>query len=787
MELAELPTQNTAQVLDGLGISPEGMGLYDAVSSTDKLDSNDAYRLLQKLRDWRAEESRRQRTNRFQQAIDADFYDHIQWQQEHIQELEARGQAPLTFNRVALAVDWMVGTQVRTRMDWNILGRGANDMEAAQAKTKVFKYLADNENAQQSLTAAFRDAAKVGIGWIENGVNTDPTQEILFMQSVSWRQMWFDSRSRHPDYDRDARYEIRDTWLDVDIARHMFWDRRALISQGAIGGGDRSNNEDQHNEELREDYDFTDIGRYVQASAWNSVENRRRRVLVSECWYKVPQRLTMIRGGQFQGECYDKTNAAHKLAIQTGDGRVVHTYRKAMRFAFWCSAGLLAEGPSPFTHDKFPITPIFWKRRDRDNMPYGAIRGNRDAQEDYNQRASRALWRLSTKRVMYEENAVFDEEQMLEDVNKPNAKIKFKSGGLAKFKIDGDADLAQGDLSLMDRDAAHMEYGSGITNESLGRETNANSGRAIQKRQDQSSVTTADQYDSYSLLFKKTGEIRLSNIEQYWTEEKSVRITDDPGKKPEFVDINKPHYDEASNQWIYLNDITKSKADFVVSSRDYRDSVREAMFESLMSLIAKLPPASGLKLLDIAFEMHPDIPNKKEVMARVRGVAGIEDPDAKKTPEQMAQEQKVQQRNEAVADAQATLVVAKAAAAQGEVEKIKAVVAESQAKITMLLAQGRKAEADALQSMVVAIYTAMQAGQVIATMPEATPAGDQVLQGAGYNDMGGEGLSMNDAPALQAAAATVPPGGLDMPAVADARQSDGAAKGVETPRADGVQ
>ena len=41
----------------------------------------------------------------------------MQWTQEDAQALIERGQAPLVFNEVKPTIDWIIGTERRTRVD----------------------------------------------------------------------------------------------------------------------------------------------------------------------------------------------------------------------------------------------------------------------------------------------------------------------------------------------------------------------------------------------------------------------------------------------------------------------------------------------------------------------------------------------------------------------------------------------------------------------------------------------------------------------------------------------
>ena len=133
-------------------------------------DSQPMLALHDKLTSWYDAEWNRQASNRFQQALDEDFYDGMQWTQEDAQALIERGQAPLVFNEVKPTIDWIIGTERRTRVDYKILPREKDDEALAEIKTKLMKYVSDANKLPWHRSMAFADAIKGGVGWLEVGI-----------------------------------------------------------------------------------------------------------------------------------------------------------------------------------------------------------------------------------------------------------------------------------------------------------------------------------------------------------------------------------------------------------------------------------------------------------------------------------------------------------------------------------------------------------------------------------------------------------------------------------------
>lgn len=608
------------------------------ITPTHRLDTEESKAKERKLREWWHQVVTSTRDNRQEQCIDADFYDGVQWAEEDAEELRDRGQAPLVFNIIAQHIRWILGTERRTRVDYKVHGRTKDDLEGAQIKTKLLKYTDDVNKAAYARTMGFGDAVKAGMGWLEAGIRSDPGDEPLFDRWESWRNMFLDPLSKEPDIS-DARFLFRVKWIDEDIAIAMFPDREGHIKLSSV-----SHN---YNFDENEDLGFTGLYGSNNQSGLASGTNfmgddateagrSRKRVRLIECWYRNPESVSLVRP-HLSGENSEEFNqnlmalagnevheeeASMSLLEQTGHVSVYDTVKMKVHCAIFCSAGLLQDMPSPYKHERFPFTPIWGFRRDNDNQPYGAIRQMRDPQEDLNKRRSKALFILSTRRVIADEDAVEDWDEVEEQLARPDSIIKKNRG--AEFEVHDDTSLAKEHVNLMVQDMQFLESTSGVTEENRGQETNAISGKAINLRQTQGSVVTADLFDNLRLAIQLHGEKKLSLIEQFYDEPKIFRITNERGM--------------ADHQQINMgitNDITRSQADFVVDTVDHRETTRLAMFDSMMNVIGQLDPEVQLQMLDMVIDLA-DMPNRDEMVRRIRELNGQIDPDAPDADEQRA-------------------------------------------------------------------------------------------------------------------------------------------------------
>lgn len=593
-------------------------------SKPDDMDSPEKQELHRKLMDFYRQEVARQQENRFQMAIDEDFYDHIQWSEEDAQVLKERGQAPLVYNVIAQSVNWVIGSEKRGRTDFKVLPRGKEDGKPAEHKTKLLKYLADVNKSRFHRSRAFEDAVKVGIGWLESAVQEDDEGEPIYTRYESWRNILHDSASTEMD-GGDMRYLFRMKWADVDIVKALFEKRAELIEQSAVEG--TSYGYDLMNgDEVMDQAEF-ERTRHGVSQAENAYT--RRRVRLIECWYRKVVKVKVLKSGDFRGQAYEQGNPAHEEQLRMGI-ELIERPRLRMHVAIMTTEGMLWCGQSPYRHNKFPFTAIWGYRRGRDRLPYGIIRGVRDIQEDINKRASKALAILSSNKTIMEEGAVEDMDEFLDEVSRPDAVIVKRTG--KELVINADRELGAAHLELMGRSISMIQQVTGVTDEQLGRTTNAVSGRAVQARQEQGALSTTGLFDNLRLAEQIRGEKELSLIEQFMSDHKQFRITNDRGTA-DYVTVN---------DGMPENDITRTQADFIIGEGEWRASMREAAAEQLFELIGRMPAEIAIMMLDLAVEAM-DLPNRDELVKRIRDVNGMKDPDADpnapQTPEDQAKAQ----------------------------------------------------------------------------------------------------------------------------------------------------
>lgn len=685
-------------------------------------------RLIESLDD----EVERQAEERYQMAIDEDYNDHRHWRQEDAQVLIERGQMPLVFNQGRQSIEWLSGTEKRARKDYKVLPREPGDEASAEVKTHLLKYTDDANKTQWHRSFAFKRAAVSGLWYLEEGVNANPEEEIIYSGNEDWKNVIRDSRGRDL-LQRDHRYLFRKKRLDLDYATHLLQNaagsRVHLLRQQAQSRdiedgsdphgrwylGERLTNASEVDSPVGRVTSHAERNAYMQSSGYFDT-GRRLSVDIIECYYRVSEAVKVFLGGPFDGKIFNELDPRHQQLMRTPGTALRDAVRMRMRIMICTADHWLWDGPSPFSHGQFPLIPVIAYQRARDGQIYGMWRGMRDLSDDTNKRRAKALWAVSANRVIVNKNDIADFEQDLDKIREEAA----RPDGVLVEEVNGsirplaNSAEVQGNLMLAEQNTNAIREMGGVTAENLGLTTAAQSGKAILAKQDQGSLTTSDLFDNYALSIQRAGQQRLSNIEQFWTHAKAIRIIG-KGKPFDWVKINE--FDPETGE--FKNDVTQRQADFEVDTQDYRASMRQAGLESMFALlgqIATYAPQVVMSVLDLVVE-GADLPNKGEWVARIRKLNGQRDPSRAPTPEELqadAQAQQDQAKQQALQDMliEAEVEVKRSTANKNNTGAQKQVVEMAIAKLQGMLA-------------------GLDIGIVATNAPQVTKAADAATAAAG--------------------------------------------------------
>jgi len=381
--------------------------------------------------------------------------------------------------------------------------------------------------------------------------------------------------------------------------------------------------------------------------------------------------------------------------------------------AIYTATTVLFHGPSIYKHNRYPFVRRLAFIDKTTKSPYGVVRQIVDPQSDLNQRKNQALYLMATRQVIADEGAVDDKDEAIKQVAKVNGYVEVKKN--ARFEIRDNQALAGPHVQFAEMDSAYLKQISGVTSENRGMGNSALSGIAIQSLQEQGTVITTPIIDNHQLAHQLEGELVLSLCEQYINREMQFRVTSDiknPGEK-DFVVLN------ATPE----TDITATQADFVISERDYRQTMRQALSEQLMNVSAQITQATGdpsvaIGFIEMAIDLQ-DLPNKERLSSKLREISGLPPIDENEDDKQA--------REEAQAQEQAKQQAMQEQAFELEIAKQKSAINLDNSRANQYNREGEREKANARRAQAEALVKYLEAAGVVVNNAELSNIADDLI------------------------------------------------------------
>jgi hypothetical protein len=417
---------------------------------------------------------------RDEQEKDQDYYDGPgQANSEVRQTLKARGQPLVIDNRIAPAIDGILGVLEAGKTDPRAFPRNPGDQPAADVASKSLRFIADDCKWSKRRMDCAEDYLIHGI----TAAIVEWTGERIEATRIRWETFFYDPKSREDDFG-DAKYLGVAKWMYADEITAMYPDRARVLG------------------------DLTTVGDSAIEATWDDrpedrvmwVDKRRNRVLVVEIYYRDP--------------------------------------RGWMR-AVYCAAGWLEYGMSPYVdvrtgEPRCPIVAVSFKS-DRHNNRYGPIRNMRYMQDEVNARRSRGLHVTNSRQVQNTDpNAPpVDVEEVRRQAARPDGVIP---QGWATVQA---TDIATGNLAMLAEAKESLQRMVPVAIAQDLREGSASSGRARQVAQQAGLTQFGRGFGRFEDFEECVYRQFWMAAQQFWKDPKWVRVTDNP-RAVEFIQVNEP-------------------------------------------------------------------------------------------------------------------------------------------------------------------------------------------------------------------------------------------------------
>jgi hypothetical protein len=677
---------------------------------------------IEKLSTW-LEEIRNQPRWRLVADKENDYYCGNQLDADTLALMEERGQAPIVDNLIMPTINSVLGMQAKSRVDTRVAPEaGETNSDVAEALSLKMKQWGETARSERAKSDAYAEMIKVGVSFVEVARNANPFKCPIRYEHVHRRELYWDWRAKQVDLS-DARYMVRRKWMDEDVLIQTFPEKAEFIRHALSGRANWDIELAGANLMTRGIDSDVSSGFTTSIEQYEWMNVTRKRLVVYEVWYRV--QVTGLVAKLPNGRVIEvnEANEQQTTALQAGLLKPFQANFDKVRYSFWIGPELVCDHPSPYQHRHFPYVPFFGFREDRTGVPYGLIRAMMSPQDEVNARKSKMMWLLSAKRVIATAGAVEDHAVAADEVARPDAYVVISNKPGERFEVQENGPMAAQQFQVMQEAKEAIQTNVGVHNATLGRDSGATSGLAINSLVEQDSITLAEINDNFNMASRQADELLLSLIIEDLSDsaQESVVVEDDGGRKREII-LNNPMQDPKTGVVSVENDVTKINVAVVLADTPSTPTFRNQQLNQLSDMVKSLPPPVQAMLIPFLVEAS-DLPKRKEMSAVIRKGLGLTEEDDQ-DPEKAQLKQQIEQAMQEIQDLQMQLK------AKNPPEVIAAQVAKLMAEVDNL-------KSKTTETAVKSLYEAMQAAEAVVANPAIVPVADQISQSSGFIDRDG--------------------------------------------------
>ena len=679
---------------------------------------------------------------RAQADKEMEYVDGNQLSSELLNRQKAVGIPPAIENLIGPAIRSLQGYEAITRTDWRVSPDGdVGGQDVADALNFRLNQAERASRADSACTEAFRPQVCVGIGWVEVSRESDPFKFPYRCKAVHRNEIHWDMRATEADL-TDARWLRRARWLDrgrllmlfpqqADVIRSCATHGNAWYADPIFTGSDSS----WMSTGLRNTWN--------ERQAWTIAEDRwynsaNKSMMLAELWYRRWVMVTVIRTPDGRVVEYDASNQVHNVAVMSGAATVEDAIVPRVRRSYWLGPHCLFDGPTPYRHDFFPYAPFFGFTEDATGVPFGYVRDMIYPQDSVNSGISKLRWGMASVRTTRTEGATdMTDQQFRTMIARVDADIILDQKHMAQqgavFKVERDFQLNGQQFQMLNDNRQAIERTSSITAGFIGRNGTARSGLQEQTQVEQSNQSLGYIMANFREGRTLVGEMLLSMVtEDIGKRREVVVIQGDAVREDRTVVLNQPEVDPATGRQYLSNDILRTRLKVALEDVPSTPSYRGQQLNALSEVAKALPPEVQKAVLPYMVSLM-DTPYKTEIVEAIRAASQSQTPEQ---IEQIVKEAKAQAVREAGLELR-----------ERELE-MKYSPEKLRAEIDLMVSKR-------VSELVKASYASMQAGQVIATIPQVAPIADVVMQGSGYRPPKPDGVDPNFPVPGQAAAMNI--------------------------------
>lgn len=506
-----------------------------------------------------------------------------------------------TINRIAGAIDQLIGDQRQNRTDIKIrpVSGGANE-DTAKVFTGLIRNIESTSKAGNAYDCAFDEVVNGGYGgW---RVITEFTNDDIFEQDIKIKplntattSLWFDDAAKEYDK-RDAMFAF--VTVDMPIEEH-----KKRFPDSPMTAWSQEN--------------FSNSG----CDSWFGTNT----VKVAEYWVKTPitKELALLSDGRVIDTEEEKSvlDELAKQDITVKRTRKVKSHKVEM---YLMDGSAILEGPKAWAGKYIPLIPMYGRQSHIEGQTYtrGIVRFAKDPSRIYNYEISSIIETsaLTPKDPLWYTPAMAKgHEAKYRNFTTQNSPFMPynadpKTGGSPPIRGGAPA-VQQGSMSIIQNASMDIYHVTGMQPPSLGANPELKSGKAIQAQERLGDRGHFIFTDNLVKSQEYTAEILIDLIPRIYDTERQVRIMGLDGES-ENVFVNQAVLDEQTGENVLVNDLSTGKYDVTAESGPAFATQRQESAQQLIDLTTGSPQFEALAMDLIAKDLP--ILESKELAKRVR-------------------------------------------------------------------------------------------------------------------------------------------------------------------------
>jgi hypothetical protein len=510
-----------------------------------------------------------------------DFFAGLQWKPEDLELLKSQRRPALTINKIISTIGTILGEQIQNRAEVLFRPKNGSPAEIAEALTKVWMYIAQENQLPWVRSDVFCDGIVRSRGFYDVRMKFDDSMqgevEIAMLNS------------KNVVIDCDGEEYDPDKWNDIYITKWMNGQDISVL----------------YNEE---DAKYLAENVSAQTFGLDSIESRRdsfagkKRLIGNYNTEDLDMVTRKIRVLERQYRKLDKQ--LHFVDIQTGDMRPVpndwdrnriaaliekaagriSTTKKLVKRIRWCVTAdnlVLHDEWSPYKH----FTPVPYFPYFRYGNTIGIVENLLGPQEILNKASSQELHVINTTANsgwVVEAGSIVN--MSIEELEAKGAQtglvLEYAKGADAPVKITPNQ-TPTGLDRVTYKAEEHIKTISNVSDSMQGFDREDVAAKAIAYKQQRGSVNLTKVLDNLERTDYILARNVLDLIQNFYTEPRILNIThEDLTREPEQIEVNQP--DPVTG--AIVNDLMLGEYNITITSTPYRSSIEDSQFEQARAL-----------------------------------------------------------------------------------------------------------------------------------------------------------------------------------------------------------